>query len=129
MPGDGNAAKTLDNIREGANKMVLAVLCDIESVKREIQAGRFVAAGRLLANAHVTCDALARAEQVLGTMASSRMIEAGELEEGMVITGVGTVREVEECGLGYVVVRIEGYREPIQLGTGWMVMAENASES
>ncbi len=82
---DQNAARTLDNIREGGSKLLVTARTRLAEVGQALDEGRFVYAQGRCADLFGKVKALADAEAALGALAHLAIIRAEDLREGMTV--------------------------------------------
>jgi hypothetical protein len=89
-----SASLTLDQIREGGQSLVLLCQTRMADLSEAIREGRFHDAMGHLQEIGAKLTALAQAENALGSLAESFIIRAEQIEEGMILRGMGTVATV-----------------------------------
>lgn len=93
-----NAADTLDRIRVGAGNLLLTAQHRIVEVKQALDEGRFTDAMQAAHSLNEKLSHLAYAQEKMGLLGdNNRIVRVGELENGMVVPGVGEISEVGPC--------------------------------
>lgn len=95
-PDGPNAARTLDQIREGGALLVATAISRLEECADAVRTGRFDKALGLLQEASNKIAPLASAQQTMGAHRDGTFtLRARDLQEGMNLVHVGTVGNVE----------------------------------
>lgn len=89
-----SANRTLDQIRDGGQALVIICQARLNDCNQAITEGRFYQALGHTQEIAQKLQVLAQAENALGALAESFIIRAEQIEEGMVLRGMGTVATV-----------------------------------
>lgn len=115
MEDPGSAAKTLDDVREGAQAVMVVARDRLREAGEALEAGDFQGAANRANEAQVKIAALYRAESELGSFAGKTAIRARDVRPGMEMIGEGLVEAVEnvsehgdECPSAVLQFTIEG---------------------
>ncbi len=94
MAEDRNPATTLNEVREGAVKMLLVVQERLAEVGAALERGQFIEAASRCDELHNKLAHLAGAEHVFANLLRTHIVRAENVEEGMRI-GSGTITSVD----------------------------------
>lgn len=98
---DKTAAAQLDNIRQGAQNLILTVRHRINETLTALEEGEFVNALQRIDEARATLVQLSHAQAYLGVAHAARIIRARELETGMRLSQIGEITEIESVACGH----------------------------
>lgn len=97
-----SAADALDQIRSGSNHVLLVANQRLAEVRDALDKGHFIDALEAMQHLMGKIGQLANAQQAMGLFAQNAMVRVADLEEGMVIPGVGEIKDVGPCpGCGH----------------------------
>lgn len=92
-----SAADALDQIRLGGNHVLLVANQRLGEAREALDKGQFIEALEAAQHLCQKLGQLANAQQAMGLFAQNAMVRVADLEEGMVIPGVGEVKDIGPC--------------------------------
>lgn len=92
-----SAAEALDEIRTGSGHLLLAVHKRLNDTRDKLSEGDFIGAVESVAEAHAKLAQLAQAQTGMGLLAENSLVKVGDIEEGMIVPGVGPITNIGPC--------------------------------
>lgn len=89
------AAHTLDQIREGGSALLALLTRRTGELETKISEGDFEGAETVAAEIHMKLKVLGYCQNQLGSLGRVAVMRAAELQEGMVLRGLGTITSLE----------------------------------
>jgi hypothetical protein len=122
MSVERSAARSLDQIRQGGQALMLVAKQRLKEIEQALEEGRFIDAMTRAQELVGKLHPLAEAENYLSVFADTFVLRADEVTEGMVLHNVGRVTEVssrshdigEEMPCVHVQLSVEGRDKPVE---------------
>jgi uncharacterized protein with PhoU and TrkA domain len=95
MAEERSAAKTMDEVRDGMQAVMVIAMDRLREAEEALQAGDFARASSRITEASAKVSALTSAETQLAAFAGKTVVRGREIAEGTEIVGAGRVLSVE----------------------------------
>lgn len=92
-----SAADALDQIRVGGGHLLLTAHQRINEVRDALDAGQFTKAVEACNGLMAKVGQLAQAQAAMGLLADNTLVRVGDLQDGMMIPGVGPITDIGPC--------------------------------
>lgn len=91
------AAEALDQIRVGGGHLLLTAHRHLNETRDALNSGQFTKAVEACNGLMQKVGQLAQAQAAMGLLADNSLVRVGDLEEGMIVPGVGPITDVGPC--------------------------------